>query len=333
MIEPPVSVPPPDTQARAAERGPTVPAPPDPDAPPACPCFTLGEMSARGEPELPGVDVDTMRRIYLDLALPHLRLDPPGGPGYRLLQAVGRTFSWADIPLAGGEGYAVLGSHRRCDLVLTDDVAISPRHLVAVLVRLFEDDPDSRVLRLIDLGTGVPILLNDNRPRPSVDAPFAVRVGRHVICGLPVAPAAAANDPGAAGGDELGADRERVPAPLSPPDSCVSGSPTRVRLTVQRDSLGASVELPMQALDNGIVLGRALHCFDDGLGRVLDDGAVSGTHLLVLRDGADVLAFDLCSTNGTRLAGQRVRRHRFTDAEPAIELGKKVVLSITCLKG
>ena len=330
MTEPTAFAPSSDKQPCAAERGPTVPAPPDPDAPPEFPCLALAEAGTRSKPE---VGTDTLRRIYLDVALPHLRAEPPRGAVYRLFGAIGRTYSWVDVPVAGGDGYAVLGSHRRCDLVLADDFDIGYRHLAAVLVRLFEDDPDSRVLRLIDLRTGVPIFVHDDRPRSSVDAPFAVRVGHHVICGLPATPGAAANDAGAvaAAGDDLRAFQAH--GPQSPPSSLVDASPSHIRLTVQREGLGASVELPTQALDDGIIIGRALNCFDGGLRRVLDDSAISGTHLLLLRDWDEILGFDLCATNGTRVAGQRVRRHRFTDDEPAVELGKRVTLSITSLKG
>jgi pSer/pThr/pTyr-binding forkhead associated (FHA) protein len=47
--------------------------------------------------------------------------------------------------------------------------------------------------------------------------------------------------------------------------------------------------------------------------------------VLLLRDHGDVFAYDLCSTNGTRVAGQRIRRHRLSDAGTTLELGKKVM--------
>ena len=121
MTEPPVPVPP-SEQARLAERGPTVPAQTEPGAPRDPPRLALGAEDEGGEPERPRVDVDTLRRVYLDLALPLLSAEPPTVAGYRLLRVLGRRYSWIDVPIVGGECYAVLGSHRDRDLVLTDDV-------------------------------------------------------------------------------------------------------------------------------------------------------------------------------------------------------------------
>jgi hypothetical protein len=221
----------------------------------------------------------------------------------------------------------VLGSHADCDLVLTDDGSIWGRHLAAVWVRLFEDDPDSWILRLIDLQTAAPIFLNDDRPRRSVDAPFAVRVGHHVICALPVASGAAVPDP------------SRWP-PMDPRPkptmSAASGVRRRRRqhvlLTVDDGRASASVEVPIEAFDDGVVLGRGNNCFDGGLRSVLSNGSISGAHLLLLRDWDRVVAVDLCSTNGTHVAGQRIRSLR-TRREATLRLGKKVNLRIRCLKG
>ncbi len=88
--------------------------------------------------------------------------------------------------------------------------------------------------------------------------------------------------------------------------------------------MGASVELPVDALDAGVLLGRALNCFDGGLRRIFCE-AISRAHVLLVHDRDDVFAFDLCSTNGTRVGGQRIRRHRLSDAGSTLELGKKVI--------
>ncbi len=87
--------------------------------------------------------------------------------------------------------------------------------------------------------------------------------------------------------------------------------------------MGASVEIPVEALDAGVLLGRALNCFDGGLRRIFCD-AVSRAHVLLLRDHDDVYAFDLCTTNGTRVAGRRIRRFKLSPDGAALELGKKV---------
>ncbi len=103
-----------------------------------------------------------------------------------------------------------------------------------------------------------------------------------------------------------------------------SASPNHIRVTLERGGMGASVELPSDALDTGVLLGRALNCFDGGLRRIFCE-AISRAHVLLVRDTDGVFAFDLCSTNGTRVAGQRIRRYRLTDGGTTLELGKKVV--------
>lgn len=317
--------------------------------------------------ERPRVDLDTMRAVFgrsRDL-MPD---EPPARErvqGYRLVRVLDRNISWIDVRI-GGEGYAVLGSHDRCDLVLSGDSGIWLRHMAAICVRL---DDDSVGLRIIDLKTDLPFFLEDETPRWSVVAsgPFAMRLGRHVVCGFPIGPAtgsggapahpsgdAPVRAPAREGGDphatgiietslirggsspEPGNNVVPVRAPneitaflpqtgATPGDVGLPGpSAEHVRVTLERGGMGASVELPVEALDAGILLGRALNCFDGGLRRIFCE-AISRAHVLLLRDQADVFAYDLCSTNGTRVAGQRIRRHRMNDAGTTLELGKKVI--------
>jgi hypothetical protein len=103
-----------------------------------------------------------------------------------------------------------------------------------------------------------------------------------------------------------------------------SASPNHVRVTLERGGMGASVEISVEALDAGVLLGRALNCFDGGLRRIFCE-AISRAHVLLVRDHGEVHAFDLCSTNGTRVGGQRIRRHRLNDSGTTLELGKKVI--------
>jgi hypothetical protein len=322
-------------------------------------------VSSGDEPaDRPRVDTDTMRAVF-GRARDLMPEEPPARErvqGYRLVRVLERNVSWVDIRI-GGDGYAVLGSHDRCDLVLGSDSGIWLRHLAAICVRL---DDDTVGLRLIDLKTDLPFFLDDATPRWSVIAsgPFAMRIGRHVVCGFPIGPltgdeplpppppsprdAAArraadtqatnvldtalslssvslpAMGSSARPANELASV---VPAaPVSQIQDLVAPGPSvaHVRVTLERGGMGASVELPAEALDNGILLGRALNCFDGGLRRIFCE-AISRAHVLVLRDQGDVFAFDLCSTNGTRVGGQRIRRHRLLDAGTTLEMGKKVV--------
>src|SRR5262245_11985112 len=212
--------------------------------------------------------------------------------------------SWVDIRITG-DGYAVLGSHDRCDLVLASDAGIWLRHMIAICVRL---DDNTVGLRLIDLKTDIPFFLEDDVPVWSVTAtgPFAIRLGRHVICGFPIgqgdeepvpepqAPAAMGRvhtfeslSRSRAASMETSAVDASIPiirpmrardepftlvpsAPVSQIQELIgpSASPNHVRVTLERGGMGASVEIPAEALDAGVLLGRALNCFDGGLRRI-----------------------------------------------------------------
>lgn len=312
-----------------------------------------------GALDRPRVDLETMRAVYAR-ARDLMPEEPPARDrvqGYRLVRVLDRNISWVDVRI-GGEGYAVLGSHDRCDLVLSNDSGIWLRHMAAICVRL---DDDAVGLRLIDLKTDLPFFIDDESPRWSIIASgaFAMRLGRHVVCGFPIGPLTGDEptsapslrvpsgprrelDAAATGILETGAipsERNvvsaRAPSEItsflpSAPVSQIqdlmgpSPSPQHVRVTLERGGMGASVELPTEALDAGILLGRALNCFDGGLRRIFCE-AISRAHVLLLRDHEDVFAYDLCSTNGTRVSGQRIRRHRLSETGTTLELGKKVV--------
>jgi FHA domain len=313
MTDPPASGP------RPAAQGPaTVPAPPEPEGSRgvSLAALTCQITEALGADARPLVDSATMARVYAEAR--SLRASEPLArvQGYRLVRALDRNVAWCDIP-AEGDGYAVLGSHNACDLVLSNDAGVWLRHLAAICVRLADD----RVgLRLIDLKTDMPFFLDDDTPRWSVLArgPFAMRIGRHIVCGFPTGEGPVARTEPVACGPVLR---------LGPSGSTTSSPNPLLRLTIRDGSMGASVELASEALDTGLLIGRGLNCFDGGLRRVLGD-SISRAHVLLLRDQGDILAFDLCSGNGTRAAGQRVRRQRLSDAGPTLELGKMVTLSL-----
>ena len=317
---------PPSAVTRVAGSKPTSSIPRD-SAPARAPWF------AGGLRERPLVDLAAVRENIFQLVLPNLRTDPSPVHGWRLLRAIGDTYTWIDLPTLG-DGIAVLGSHPECDLVLTDDPCIAHRHLAAVAVRSCKDAPHANRLRLIDLKTGVPMFGDDDEPRWAVaDAALSVRVGHHLLYAYPVGPGDAVND--APDDGDLHASALGAPVasgPQSSQSALLGGTQGRVRLTAEGRGTGASIELPLDALDDGVVLGRGCNCLDAALRRVLDDGAISCTHLLLLRDRDELLAFDLRSTNGTRVGGRRIRRHRIDTAE-TLELGRKVALHVTCLEG
>jgi hypothetical protein len=207
--------------------------------------------------------------------------------------------------------------------VLANDEGVLRRHLAVIAVRL---DDGSLGARIVDLNTNVPFFLEDDTPRQSALARgrFAMRVGRHVVCGLPVV---------------LQGDAPVGPPPMHEPSAWPrhhagpSAHRGSIRLTLERGPVGASVEVLNSSLSEGIILGRSLACFDPAARRVLEHGAISAEQLLLLRCDGDLFAFDLCSANGTRVKGKRVRRHQLTPAAPTLVLGKAVILTVTGLEG
>jgi hypothetical protein len=329
--------------------------------------------------QAPRIDVTTMQRA-LETAEAVMKLNPPASrelEGYRLFRVSGGDVAWMDLPAEGG-AYAVFGSHPRCDVRFNagDDVCV--RHMVATCCSLGEG---AFGLRLMDLQTSIPFFVDDDIPRRSivVSGPLLVRIGKHVVGGIPVGPRASSkalevsscgitespSDAAAPPVDErerpgpvhLGAGlpaRTGAPAILGTPvaegittshrfgrgeishitsvrpvshieDFTPKAKAGYVRLTLQSYDRSAAVELPEQALDNGILLGRADNCLDRGLRAVLSTH-ISRTHLLLLRDADEIFALDLCSTNGTRQGGQRVRRVNIPTEGVALTLGPELTL-------
>ncbi|AUX22038.1 hypothetical protein SOCEGT47_025390 [Sorangium cellulosum] len=312
----------------------------------------------------PRIDVATMRRA-LSTAEAVMALNPPESPmteGYRLFRVSGGDVAWLDLPANSG-AYAVFGSHPRCDVKFApgDDVCV--RHLVATCCNLGDGGFG---LRLMDLQTSIPFFVDDDVPRRSivVSGPLLVRIGKHVVGGLPVGSRSSSRvlQVSSCGMSEPPRSLESVserPAleGAAPPPALTEGITTShrftrgeishitsvrpvshieemgapraktgyVRLTLQSSERSAAVELPEKALDDGVLLGRADNCLDRGLRAVLSTH-ISRTHLLLLRDGTEIMALDLCSTNGTRYAGQKVRRVMVPAEGLALTLGPELTL-------
>ncbi|AKT41987.1 FHA domain-containing protein [Chondromyces crocatus] len=315
----------------------------------------------------PRIDVATMQRA-MSTAEAVLTLNPPPNQdleGYRLFRVSGGDVTWFDMP-ADGNAYAVIGSHPRCDVRFAAGDDVSVRHLVATCCTL----PEGNIgLRLMDLQTGIPFFVDDDIPRRSivVSGPLLVRVGKHVIGGLPVGdrtsnhavrisscgmtdeegprPVAAATD----GGELVDKVQPVIALPITSgattshrfgreishitsvrPVAHIEDLAPRardgyVRITLQSYDRSAAVELAEQILEQGVLLGRADNCLDRGLRAVLSTH-ISRTHLLLLREGSDIFALDLCSTNGTRQGGQRVRRVNIPAEGAAITLGPELTM-------
>lgn len=315
----------------------------------------------------PRIDVATMQRA-MSTAEAVLALNPSANPeleGYRLFRVSGGDVAWLDLP-ADGRSFAVIGSHPRCDIRFPPGDDVSVRHLVATCCALADG---SIGLRLMDLQTGIPFFVDDELPRRSivVSGPLLVRVGKHVVGGIPVGSRSSRtpvrvssmgmtddHGPGEGGSTEAGLDvPDKPPAIVAMPmtdgvttshrfgreishitsvrpvahieDLAPRARDGYVRITLQSYDRSAAVELAEQALDQGVLLGRADNCLDRGLRAVLSTH-ISRTHLLLLREGNDIFALDLCSTNGTRQGGQKVRRVNIPVEGAAITLGPELTM-------
>ncbi len=260
--------------------------------------------------------------------------------------------SACDVPLSGANELSL-----RHLLVATTPVASSPRGLRVLDLRaslpFYTDDglPRRSIIAtgpvVLRLGTylfgGVPIgpdieraLLPDEMPRAVVTCPLS-------LTGTGATPAELST----IGADED--DPDALPPPTkqqaAPPTEASPGSPflsrvtvvpatafltevarpsapaTFARLTLLRDGHSASIDLPSSDLDAGVLIGRSERCTDGGLRRVLD-GNISRIHVLLLREGDDVLVFDLCSTQGTYDGARAVRRTRITRGGGCISLAR-----------
>jgi hypothetical protein len=98
------------------------------------------------------------------------------------------------------------------------------------------------------------------------------------------------------------------------------------RMTVERSSGSVTVNVGTQALRDGVLLGRYERC--DGLGVALDD-SVSRVHLLLVLVGDRLLAIDIASTNGSRIAGGNDARVIEVRHGMQLELGHSTLMRWT----
>jgi FHA domain-containing protein len=275
-------------------------------------------------------------------------------PGFRLFWMRGDELRTFDLPALGDE-HAVIGRHTSCDFVLERDETVSLRHLLARVIVLDDGVP---ALRLLDLQTNMPFQLEDGIPRRSIVAvgPVVFRLGSYALGALPYEPGRrperadeapliveATSSP-----HESPARRRRThitvlppppelalaPSYRSPPRHARPGAPVSevahasatTRLTLARGAYRAVAEIGDQDLDTGVIVGRAERCV--GALRPVLHNAVSRAHLLLLRERAELFAYDLCSTQGTYANGGRVRRCRLTSGA-VLELARRDPVELT----
>jgi hypothetical protein len=282
-------------------------------------------------------------------------LPPERRAGHRLVWVRGASYA-SRILVAEGEGFAVVGRHSQCSVQLADDPFVALRHLLVRSVAL----PSGGVaLRVVDLHTGSGFFLADGSQHTSVlaEGPVAFSVGEYAVValpnggpheeGLPHELPALDHEGSRLAPEQLAALAEvmspyRVHArpsmrssritslpvpmlvgePLSPNDgrSAASGR-GRYELTLRRGDLQASLALTEMDLARGVIVGRSEKCISESLRRVTEMGT-SRVHVLVVREGDAIHAYDLASTQGTYVGAKLALRVRLPeDGSTSLVLG------------
>ena len=301
----------------------------------------------------PGGAVD-LRQAY-GFARGVARIQPQNGlarPGHRLVWVRGAAFGCTAL-VSNEDAFAVVGRHTQCGVVLPEDPFVALRH---VLVRSIALPAGGVALRMIDLHTGIGFVLPDGSRHTSIfaEGPVAVALGEYALVALPTEskgdelpgelPAPVVDTPSAMR-DELqvlaaAMSPYRVNArpvnrkshitlmsrpvmvgePL-PPNLGRLANGGRFALTLVRGGRSATVMVTEEDLVRGVVIGRSEKCHTEMLRRVTDEGT-SRVHILVMREGPVVYAYDLASTQGTYVNGMPARRVVLADGGTSITLGR-----------
>lgn len=267
--------------------------------------------------------------------------------GHRLVWMRGSTYA-SRLLVASGDAFVVVGRHTQCSVSLPEDPFVALRHLLVRSVAL----PSGGVaLRVFDLHTGVGFFLADGSAQTSVlaEGPVAFSVGDYALVALPSGGAGGASRDEALPKELPSLDHEgsalareqlaalehvmspyranarpsmrssritRLPMPVMvgepPPQSTATPGRRRYEISLSRRGASASVALTDAELARGVVIGRSEKCVSATLRRVTEMGT-SRVHLLVVREGADIHAYDLASTQGTFHGKKPVSRARLPE--------------------
>lgn len=280
-----------------------------------------------------------------------------GRPGHRVMWVHRSGFGGAPL-FAHPDAFMVVGRHTQCGLCLPDDDPfVALRHVMVRSIAL----PEGKVaLRVQDLHTDGGFVLADGSQQRSIfaEGPVAVGLGDHALVALPgetpddalpnvlpdvqvdtpkhirdqIAAMEQALNPG--GPYRLNARPmnrtsritlmphlvmlgESVAAPAL--GRLSNGS--RWSVTLERAGRTARVSVTADELKGGVVIGRSEKCHSEDLRRITDNNT-SRVHVLLLREGNQMHAFDLASTQGMYLNGQPVRRIDLADHGTVLLLGK-----------
>lgn len=236
--------------------------------------------------------------------------------------------------------------------MLPDDPAVALRHL---LVRSIALPSGGVAMRILDLHTDTGFVLPDGSRQTSIfaEGPVALAVGEYALVGLPgessnhrlpnVLPAAEVATPRAVR-DQLAALQQAMSpyrANARPNESSritlmprlvMIGEPLPLRfgqlesggrwsLTLEREGRHAALSISEEDLIGGIVIGRSDKCYAETLRRITSHNT-SRVHVLILREGDQIHAYDLASTQGTFRDGLPVRRVLLADAGTLLTLGR-----------
>lgn len=264
--------------------------------------------------------------------------------GYRLYWLSDVLLGTLDVA-ADPSGYAVIGRHESCDVVLDDELAVSLRH---VLVRAASLDDGFPVLSVLDLQTSAGFELSDTSRQRSIAATGTVvfRVGNHSVVALPstgrlddslpvpVVEGGAvalhravavrlkeAEAPAVLRGpspsritllpESVDLSRRRSAVPMVP----VSGGGAHAgihaagedyEIVLEKPGQRVGVRLSAADLEHGVLIGRSEKCVDASLLAALG-GTISRVHVLLIREKGCCHLYDVTSLVGTFADGTRVR--------------------------
>jgi hypothetical protein len=279
----------------------------------------------------------------------------PGGeadrvPGHRLVWVRGGAFASMTLS-AADDAFTIVGRHTQCGIALMEDPFVALRHL---LVRSIKLPSGGVALRVLDLQTNLGFALPDGSRHTSIfaEGPIAVAMGEYALVALPTE-TRDEDLPGELPKPEMctpPAVREQLAAmenAMSPYRQ--NARPNRVSritlmprpvmigealppsigrlagggwsLTLQRDGRSATITLSNEDVLRGAIVGRSEKCCSESLRRITDVNT-SRAHVLILRDGPIVHAYDLASTQGTYLHGMPTRRAVLNDQGTMLTLGR-----------
>jgi hypothetical protein len=226
------------------------------------------------------------------------------------------------------EGYLVVGRHARCGIVLARDRSVALRHLLVRSIAL----PNGGVsLRVLDLATRNGFGVADGSSARSIlsEGPIAVSLGSHALVALPAGTGTKSDtlprelptlsvEESAGGPRALGPYRVNAKPASSrrlavlPRAVLASDLVDRDRrrleygahtITVERSGPSVRTSVTEEDLVGGVLFGSS----EEDESRPSDD-TVSRVHVLVLREGRHVYAYDLASSYGTFMNGAPVGR-------------------------